>query len=305
MVRQQRATLLKFVNLEPGKQRDTLPPMKPWQHFENLVASIHRFVSGSEYEVETNVLLTEPSGGSHQIDVRLVPKSHFARPILISCKAWKAPVGVEHIREWSDIVQQTGAGSGVVVAEHGFTEGAIHLARKPERRLSLWTPRPLTLEDFAPDGDCPDGYVARVPVEICAISNRIVDGSFKLDAARTDGKNEGRAQRFSFGPSNRDLWFLRDEADNLRENLWDVIAAVVDGAGRAGEHRIEPKERRFLVLDGIRYQFAGAAFEIESHEHRRSLHFDILPNAMGYENAVTGEVTFVPLPHLRAELGRR
>ena len=271
--------------------------MKRWQEFEHLVAAIHRVLNAADYDIEVGASLVEPLGAKHQIDVLLRPRTPFAGPILVSCKAWSDPVGVDHVREWSDIVQHTGAASGVIVAEAGFTSVAMDAARNVERRVSLWKPRPLTIQDFGPDADSPDGYIARVEARVVVATPRLVEGSFKLDISRADGLpgSEQLSRVFCF--ATRDQWYLRDDQDNVVENLWDLFVA----RGQAAQSRnveVAPREARFLVLDGVRMRFNRMAFVVQADQHEIHFDVDLLASAFGYENVLTGKVQVVPLPPL-------
>ena len=122
--------------------------MQGWQKFEHLVARIHQVLGGGRFTIEQDVTLTEPSGAEHQIDVVLTPKGPFLGRILVSCKSSSVRVGMDHVREWADIVQHTGSAAGIIASPTGFTSGAIDLAKNPTRRVSLWVARLLTIEDF-------------------------------------------------------------------------------------------------------------------------------------------------------------
>lgn len=271
--------------------------MKKWQQFEQLVAAIHRLLNAADYEVEVDVQVNEPAGATHQIDVLLRPKSAFAGPILISCKAWTDPVGIDHVREWADIVQQTGAAAGVIVGESGFTSGAVDAARTVTRRISLWQPRPLTNLDFAPDADSPNRYVAKVQARLCLAEPRLVEGSVKFDVLRADGCSDGKTSSATFSYQTRDLWYLRDERDRIVGNLWDLFLEKALAATSFVE--IAPEEPRFLVLDGIRLRFNRLTFAVEHIIHERKIEIDLLKSAMGYENVVSGMVNIIPLPLLK------
>ncbi|MEO8900120.1 MAG: hypothetical protein ABI627_01230 [Polyangiaceae bacterium] len=47
--------------------------------------------------------------------------------------------------------------------------------------------------------------------------------------------------------------------------------------------------------DGIRFQFTRVSFGIEVIEHPCDFEVNVLDHAIGYENAVTGKVSIVPL----------
>ncbi|MGH8474153.1 MAG: restriction endonuclease [Methylococcales bacterium] len=273
--------------------------MQRWQQFEELVASIHAILNTSDYDVETDVTIEEASGAKHQIDVLLRPKTGFTGPVLVSCKAWADPVGVEHVREWSDIVQHTGAASGVIVAQTDFTAGAIEAAKNPERRVSLWRPRRLTRDDFGPDENSPNGYIARVQTSVQITWPRFVDGSLELDLICVDGQREEKEQSYRFQASTRKQWYLRDEHDNITENLWDLFIARAQSAEQSGVVEIVLAERRIVVLGGIQFHLRRVRFEIEILKHELMVDVDMLKRAIGYQNVVTGKVSIVPLPQVR------
>ncbi|MGC4066361.1 MAG: restriction endonuclease [Polyangiaceae bacterium] len=272
------------------------PTVEKWQDFEHLVATIHQLLNATDYSVETDVVLTEPSGAKHQIDVVLQPKTPFAGPILVSCKAWREPVGVDHVREWSDIVQHTGAAAGVIVALSGFTGGAIDASRNKERRISLWKPRPLTTDDFAPDGDSPDGYLAHICIQGQLRAPRIVEKTFRLEAPRADGKPATRQTSFNFSLASRDQWYLRDTQDNVVDNLWDQVVALAQSAQASGNVEIVPDEPRFFVLQGVRLQLRRVSFDVEVIVHELNGEVNLFKDAFGYVNAITEELKIVPLP---------
>lgn len=228
----------------------------------------------------------------------LRPKTPFAGPVLISCKAWSNPVGVDHVREWADIVQRTGAASGVIVAQTGFTSVAIDAAKNPDRRLTLWKPRALTRDDFAPDEDAGTGYIARVQTRMVISEPRFVEGSFRLDVVRADGHQSGAELEFEFSAASRNQWYLRDEIDNVTENLWDLFVARGEACKDSGSIDIVPDESRFLVLGGTRFHLRRASFDMLVLKHERMIDIDVLKRAIGYENVVTKQVTIVPLPRV-------
>jgi hypothetical protein len=272
--------------------------MKEWQRFEGLVAQIHSVLNAADYDVETDVTLREHHGATHQIDVLLRPKTTFAGPILISCKAWNSSVGVDHVREWADIVHQTGAASGIIVSKSGFTRDAVDAARNPVRRVSLWTTRPLILDDFGPDEASPDGYIARVRTKVVITEPHFVEGSLVLNTFRADGRAEGREIAYSFSAQDRLLWYLRDQQDAIVENLWDLFVQRATSAEQSGLIEIIPKEPRFVVLEGIRLGVRRVAFHIELRREERIIDVDLLKRAVAYQNVLTAAVSIVPLPQV-------
>src|SRR5690242_7879324 len=105
--------------------------MERWRKFEHLVARIHQAVDGDYYAVEHDVTIVEPGTGraTAQIDVLLTPKSPFVGPVFVSCKSSSDPVGIDHVREWSDIVHRAGAAAGMIVSPTGFTARAVDAAK--------------------------------------------------------------------------------------------------------------------------------------------------------------------------------
>ncbi len=270
--------------------------MKKWQGFEQLVACIHQLLNATDYDVEHDVTVSEPSGASHQVDVYLRPKTGFAGPILVSCKAWAEPVGVDHVREWSDIVQHTGAAAGVIVAMSGFTSGAVDAARNKERRISLWRPRPLTPDDFAPDEKSTEGYIAHVTIQGELKAPRIIESTFTLDAPRADGKPPTREVQYQFSVDNREQWYLRDSSDNLVGNLVDLVVGRAKELSDSGSAEIVLNNKHFLVLGGVRLVLRRVAFDVEVVTHKFSVEVDLFRDAFGYENILTGDLKIVPLP---------
>lgn len=274
-------------------------PVKRWKQFENLVASIHSVLNTADYTVESDVTIQEPSGARHQVDVLLRPKTEFAGPVLVSCKAWSDPVGVDHIREWADIVQHTGAAAGVVVAESGFTSGAIEAAKNVSRRLSLWRPRKLTHEDFGPDERSPHGYISRVQTKGRIRDPQFVEGSLHFGLVRADGTSGGHEIEYTFSADTRKQWYARDELDNISANLWDIFAARVSAAEDSGVIEVPFKEPTFLVFSGVKFRIQRMSFEVVVRIHEFVIDVDMLKRGLAYENVVTGAVRIVPLPQLQ------
>jgi hypothetical protein len=267
-----------------------------WKHFERLVAQIHDVLDGSNYTVTHNVTLTEVSGATHQIDVLLTPKTAFSGPVLISCKSSESPVGIDHIREWADIVSHLGAAAGVIVSSTGFTSGAIAAAKDPTRRISLWIPRPLTANDFAPDEKSPDGYIREVNAQAVIREPRPHPDTFVLDVESVTGKHEGITLKFQFSAGSRDSFYLRDGQDNVVANLWDNYVEMATNLHASGIVRVEPAEPRFIVLDGHRFLFKSLSMYVEIVEHMVDINVDLAKMAFAYENAVTQVTKTVPLP---------
>ncbi len=272
--------------------------VKKWQKFEQLVAAIHAHLNAADYDVETDVTLTERDGATHQVDVVLRPKTPFSGPILVSCKAWNVPVGVSHIREWADIVQQTGAAAGVVVAQSGFTADAINVARNPARRISLWVPRALLSADFNPDARSSTGYIEGVAITGFLWEPRLVKDTFNLDAVRADGIRGKTEHRFVFSASTHNQWYLRDEQDAIVGNLWDQFVSRAVSVEHSSAIQIEPSSPLFLIFDGVRFRVNRLTCKIEVVEHKFDISVDLLKDALGYENVIDKQLRIIPLQGL-------
>lgn len=278
--------------------------MQAWKKFEHLVARIHELLDGTAYLVEHDVTIAEPSGAAHQIDVVLTPKNSYLGRVLVSCKSGERRVAIEHVRAWADIVQQTGSATGVIVSPAGFTADAIEAARTHTRRISLWVPRPLTRDDFGPDEHSPAGYIHSVGITGHLKYSVPRVETFVLDTEAASGRREGKTIEFTFSAETRDRYYLRDERDNIVGNLWDEYIVAAEALADSGTARVEHAEPRYLVLDGHRLRFKSLSMEIEVLEYVMHLEIDVTRDAFAYENAVTGEVKFVPLPPSVLQLER-
>lgn len=272
--------------------------MKPWQQFEQFVEALYKTLLPAEYEIERDVKISDSSGAVHQIDVLIRPRARLSGPILVSCKAWNTKVGIDHIREWADIVAESGAAAGVIVAQSGFTDDAIQAAKSVTRRVSLWVPRALTPRDFSADEVSPTGYVSSVSIRGFLNDPRPILETFNLDVEKADGPPEGRGLNFHFSAKTRSQWYLRDAMDNIVGNLWDQFVEQVSTISQSSRLIIQPELPRFLVLDGVRLRLRELSCHIEVRSHRIEVEIDLLKDAMGYENVITREMRIVPLPML-------
>ena len=269
--------------------------MQRWQKFEHLVARIHQALDGDHYSVQHDVTVTEPGGAEAQVDVVLTPKTPFAGRILISCKSSGDPVGIGHVREWASIVQETGASAGVIVSPSGFTADAIEAATAPTRRVSLWSPRPLTDADFAPDDESPGGYLRSIHTTMRARMLSLREGTLTIDVEPI-GEPKGITVTSVFSAATRDGYYLRDSQDNVVGNLWDDYIAAAKNVSASGEIRVEFAEPRFLVVAGHRGRFRLLRAYIDVGHFETVFETDFARTAFAYENAVTGEIRTVPLP---------
>jgi hypothetical protein len=182
---------------------------------------------------------------------------------------------------------------------------ALNAARNPERRVSVWRPLELSLDDFAPDTGSPNGYIARVQTRGVVTEPHLVEGSFHLDTFRADGKPAAREASYVFSADRRNQWYLRDAEDAVADNLWDIFIDRATSVTHSGPVEIALPAPRFLVFDGIRLGLRRATFEIELRKQEFVIEVDMRKHAIAYENVLTGQVSMVPLPRAgRLELMR-
>lgn len=283
----------------------TPPRQTPkWKTFEALVATIHEALDGGYFVIEQDVRVAEQVAGvSHQVDVLLRPKSPIVGPILISCKASRDKVGIDHVREWADIVANTGASAGVIVSDAGFTQPAIDAARSSYRRVSLWRPRPLTLDDYGPDEKSPDGYIACVTLSLKILEPILQKDQFDLQITRIDGKSEGRTIGFDFSRETRSTWYLRDGRDAVIGNLWDLFVHAAEKPKGEGTQEVVIPADAHLVLEGVRFKCDSFRFGLMFKAHEVVVDLDITKTAFAYENVATGQRRVVPLPPEHLQMG--
>lgn len=266
-----------------------------WKDFESLVAQIHRTLDpGGHFEIIQDVKLPEVHGAKSQVDILLRSRNKLMGDLLISCKSSKYPVGIDHVREWSDVVQRHGASGGAIVSPTGFTAEARLAAADPQRRISLWLPRRLNLDDFGPDEKSPDGYIARVEAKGIITEWRPRPETIQIKLEKV---GDLRLElHWSFSSNERESWYLRDAADNVVGNLWDRFVESERTVQEPGLFRIEPPEPQYVVLGGVRLRFRFLSFVFDRIEHVRNISVDLLELALAYENVVTGERSIIPLP---------
>src|SRR5437667_7443082 len=112
--------------------------------FEDRVATLLRLFG---YTVERNVLLN-----GNQIDIRAVVDLPTHTDVLIvECKDYKRPIGIDKIRAFFAILAATSPGiKGLFVSEQGFTAEAKQFAESTTR-LTLFTHSELERKVIDPD----------------------------------------------------------------------------------------------------------------------------------------------------------
>jgi restriction system protein len=107
--------------------------MADWSDYQEKVAEFFRSIG---LEANTNVTINGVRT-SHDIDV-VVRSSHVGFDLLwlVECKHWKTPVSKLHVLALREIVSDTGADRGILMAEKGFQSGALEAAQLTNVQLT-------------------------------------------------------------------------------------------------------------------------------------------------------------------------
>lgn len=139
--------------------------MSEYRDYENGVADVLAFLAGESATVERDVRLPgRRSGRSRQIDV-LVRGRVFRMAdatLIVDCKRWRVPVDVTAVESFIGVIEDVGAGVGMLVTASGST-GTARERALAERGVHLEV---VTLEEllaWSPPGTVTTTY--RLPVE--------------------------------------------------------------------------------------------------------------------------------------------
>lgn len=105
----------------------------PWKQFQEDTAAYVRSL-GLDAQTDARV---QGARTSHEVDV-LVRSHHSGFDVtwIVECKHWKTPVSKLHVLALREIVIDTGADRGILLAESGFQSGAIEAASLTNVRLT-------------------------------------------------------------------------------------------------------------------------------------------------------------------------
>jgi hypothetical protein len=104
--------------------------MKDWAEFENLVAEIQTELAPDAI-VTRKHFITGTTGIRREFDVTISYKvSLYPLLIVIECKYYKRPVGVEKVEAFITKLRDVGVNQGVMISNAGFTEGARRVAKQ-------------------------------------------------------------------------------------------------------------------------------------------------------------------------------
>jgi restriction system protein len=104
-----------------------------WQDYQERVANFFRSIG---LDAETNAII-QGVRTKHAVDV-LVKSHHigFDTTWIVECKHWKSKVSKLHVLALREIVNETGADRGILLAESGFQSGATEAARLTNVQLT-------------------------------------------------------------------------------------------------------------------------------------------------------------------------
>lgn len=108
-------------------------PVSTWNDYQEETANFFRSLG---MEAETNVAV-KGVRTSHDVDV--VVRSHhvgFDLMWLIECKLWRTKISKLHVLGLREIVSDTGADRGILMAEQGFQKGALEASQLTNVQLT-------------------------------------------------------------------------------------------------------------------------------------------------------------------------
>lgn len=107
--------------------------MADWSDYQEETAEFFRSIG---LEANTNITINGVRT-SHDVDVA-VRSNHVGFNLLwlVECKHWKTPVSKLHVLALREIVSDTGADRGILMAEKGFQSGALEAAELTNVQLT-------------------------------------------------------------------------------------------------------------------------------------------------------------------------
>jgi hypothetical protein len=99
--------------------------MPDWKDYQEEAAKFFRSLG---LDASTDVTI-QGVRTKHDVDV-LVKSHHYGFDVtwIVECKRWKEPVSKLHVLAFREIVTDTGADRGILLAEAGFQSGAVEAA---------------------------------------------------------------------------------------------------------------------------------------------------------------------------------
>lgn len=101
-----------------------------WRRFEKRVADIQKQLSPNANVQHDDHIWGHDSKQYRQVDVSIKAKiGQYGLLIAMSCKNWAAPVDIDEVDSFSNVIEDIRANKGAMVAKNGFTDGAKNMAR--------------------------------------------------------------------------------------------------------------------------------------------------------------------------------
>lgn len=175
-----------------------------WSQYQEDVAHFFRSLG---MPAETNVTIKSPIG-RHDIDVVVRPRLAGIELLwLVECKHWSSPVEKLHVLGFRQIVTDTGADRGFMMAEKGFQSGAHDVA----------TASNVTLTSIAELGPLTAGYLRERRIKLLG---QQVDGcEARISALQTTTQTAEREWRTQSLRGAGELITLRGRLSMLEHGL--------------------------------------------------------------------------------------
>lgn len=105
-----------------------------WKELEKMTADIF---NNSGYKAVRNFSI-DSVRSKKDIDVYVYPAKKLDAPILCECKHWNRPVSQEIVHSFRSVVNDYGAGLGLIISTSGFQSGAYEAAAYTNIKLVNW-----------------------------------------------------------------------------------------------------------------------------------------------------------------------
>lgn len=103
---------------------------RAWRRFEKRVADIQKQLTPNANVQHDDHIYGHDSEQYRQVDVSVKIKiGQYDLLIAMSCKNWAAPVDIDEVDSFSNVIEDIRANKGAMVARNGFTDGAKNMAK--------------------------------------------------------------------------------------------------------------------------------------------------------------------------------
>jgi hypothetical protein len=166
-----------------------LPSSKAGTRYERLAAMVFKILHERDAVIH-DLRLVGDSNVKHQIDVQLTVRGQRRR-VIVECKDYDISgkkVGLDIIRNFWAVVQDTRADEGYIITCSAFTDDACRFAKAKNIRLAIL--RRHEEDDWA-------GYIRTVPITLITASYANVQASFFVPS---------ETEKAHFAEAAKNLW---------------------------------------------------------------------------------------------------